>query len=53
MMAKIIEKAPIPEINANVSCKVIEEIANATITSSRRMMVELTGEMDFRASDHK
>ena len=53
MMAKIIEEAPIPEINVKVSCKVIDETARATITSVRRMMVELTGEMDFKASDHR
>lgn len=52
-MATIIEKAPIPEINVNVSWSQIEEIAKETITSVRRMIVELTAEMDFNASDHK
>ena len=52
-MATIIEKAPIPETNVNVSCRIIAEIAKETITSLRRMIVELTAEIDFRASDHK
>jgi hypothetical protein len=52
-IATIIKKSPMPEINVNVSFSRIEETAKATITSVKRMIVELTGEMCFKASDHK
>ena len=53
MMAAIIRKAPMSEINVNVSFKKIEEIARATSTSARRMTVEFTADMYFKPSDHR
>jgi hypothetical protein len=52
-MAAIIRKAPMPEIKVNVSFKKIEEMAKATNTSARRMMVEFTADMYFKPSDQR
>ena len=53
IMAVIMKMAPTPEINVSVSFNISEETANETTTSVKRMRVELTGDMDFKPSDHK
>ena len=52
-MAAIIRTAPIPWMSVSGSCKRTEEIAKATITSAKRIIVEFTAEMYFKPSDHK
>jgi hypothetical protein len=52
-MAMIMKIAPTPEINVSVSFNITEETANETTISTKRMRVELTGDIDFKPSDHK
>ena len=52
-MAINIKTAPIPEIKVNISFKTIEDIVIATITSVKRIMVDVTGEIYFRLLNHR
>jgi hypothetical protein len=52
-MAKSMKIAPIPEIKVNISFNTTEDIVIATITSVKRIIVDVTGEMYFKLLNHK